>query len=211
MVRAMEIGQYEFDANADEVAGLFAPGGVFHWSTQWPTVWDDQGSPGWGELQFTAHIDSAPANVMSVVIMATLYSADRQQRGAPESVGHIALQQAERGRCTAKLILTDDQRAIKTDAFAFGRDAIEKIWRIRFIEYCNRKKKSAKAPAGHTREWPRERADHLKKLKDEHPELSQQALATRATRELKKNVTQDDVRNDWKVNGWVWERSNEIR
>jgi len=55
------------------------------------------------------------------------------------------------------------------------------------------------------------RAETCKKLKNTHPEWSYTQVAMKAAKELGEEVTDDDVRNDYRAMGWQWERADRIR
>jgi hypothetical protein len=55
------------------------------------------------------------------------------------------------------------------------------------------------------------RGDVFKRLKDKHPEWSQARVAMEAIEELGEDVTENTVRNTYRLLGWKWERGDRIR
>ena len=57
----------------------------------------------------------------------------------------------------------------------------------------------------------RQRAYTCKEIKDTHLDWSYAKVAMAATDKLKEEVTEYDVRNDYRAMGWTWERADRVR
>lgn len=57
----------------------------------------------------------------------------------------------------------------------------------------------------------RERAQVIRKLKDQHPQWTQYKVAQEASKELREIITADAVRYAYRVMGWKWGRADRMR